>query len=116
MTMVTITVRCQAPRNAEGEHEFGSFMELLGWLENIHGAKSSKGSILVSLAEYGSYVVAKYGFALDIKSGPTLGYAAKELAREVGVIERRGFGSDKYVKDNGTIQAYAQELDARLGK
>jgi hypothetical protein len=90
-------------------------VKLLEWLETIHRARLSKGSVLVSLAEHGSYREAVYGFAVELSSEPIMCYAAKELAREVGVIRSGRWGADKWVNDEVAIRAFAQELDTRLG-
>ena len=86
---------------------------MLAWLGPIRRAKAAKGAILVSLAERGDYQSAIRGFAVEMRSVPTMGYAAKELAIEVGVIRPR-WGDDTWPKDDGATVALAQELDRKL--
>ena len=102
-----ITVKCTAPKRLKGRYEFRTYEEFARWLGKTRLSRVS--NALVAVAERGRFGAQVYGRDFDI-TGPPRGYAAKELARQVGVIRVRG-GGDVYSKDPERAVEFARHLD-----
>ena len=83
--MVNITLRCKAPKRLAGECTFSSFRELYLWLLRKFKDPSFANSLIIPVAEQGEYRSFTHRRAIEITSDSSLGYRAKEMARDMGL-------------------------------
>ena len=104
-----ISVKCESPSDVKGHYQFATYEGFAHWLADIRRARSGVGAALCALAEGGSWRPNKVGCQMQATSDWRYGYDAKELAREVGVINmRRG---DSWSKDPQLALEFARRLD-----
>ncbi|MBC7131255.1 hypothetical protein H5T51_08635 [Candidatus Bathyarchaeota archaeon] len=94
----------------KGEYSFSSFQELYLWsLRNFKRPKGIAGSIALAVAENGYYSSHTAWRSLEITSDVKLGYKAKEIAREIGLLISV-IGGDEWTKDADKGLKFAQHI------
>ena len=103
-----ISVTCMAPQRSKGNYEFKTYVVFVQWLigERLVGSISKP---LTALAERGTWSARTGRHRLEI-TGPSIGYAAKELGRCMGAIKTRG-GDDVYSEHPQVALDFAKQLD-----
>jgi len=114
--MTNIIVKCKAPKRLKGEHTFSSFKDLYVWaLRNFKRPKGIAGSIVLIVAEQGYYSSYIMGRSLEITSDVKLGYKAKEIAREIGLLIPV-MGGDKWSYEASKGLEFAERVDEILNE
>ena len=109
-----ITVNCQRPKYASGQHEFSTLEEVFHWLGTIKGIPRTEPSRRV-------YHLAKTGCSRNYTAGEAIAmqsdFPDRILGQEVG--ERTGLlswrmGDEQVSGDRGKGLEFAREMDRRL--
>jgi len=111
--MVSIALACKAPKKLKGEHQFSSFKELYIWVSRNFKDPSYANHLIINVAENGVWSEAKYGRVIEISSGSKLGYRAKEIARDIGLLHTK-WGSDRYSERAEKELEFAEAIDKIL--
>ena len=89
-----IEVEVYAPRRCKGKYSFADFREFYQWMAvNFKRPISLNASALLGLAERGHFEPNMAGLSIICSYDKPVGYLAKELARETGLLKTR-MGSD----------------------
>ena len=104
-----ITIDCERPKRLRGQYEFDSCEGLTNWLIDAKLPQREINALIVGVAENGRYAPLVGHRVLTI-TGPAHGYQAKEMARQIGVINTRGKG-ERYSKDPQKGLEFARRID-----
>jgi hypothetical protein len=108
--MTNIVLKCLSPKRLAGEYTFKSFKALYTWvLENLKRPKGLANMLVLAVAENGEYKSYVQGRCIEVASDVKLGYEAKKLAREIGLI--RG---DRYSRKMEVGLKFAEAVDKIL--
>ena len=111
--MISITLRCKAPRRLVGEYTFSSFRELYLWLLRNFKDPSFANHVIIPVAEHGEYRSSTHRRDIEITSSSALDYRAKEIARGIGLL-RQVIGGDRYSRDEKKGLAFVESVDEIL--
>jgi len=95
--MVDIKLKCEAPKRLAGEYSFNSFKGLYQWVTRNFRSPLYANHLVIAVAESGLWRECIYGKIIEVTSSATLGYKAKELAREIELL-RSMVGGDRCSK------------------
>jgi len=113
-TMVIITIRCKVPKRLFGHYSFNSFKDLYLWISRNFKNPSYANQVIISVAERGVWDrEVKHGGDIKISSSSKLGYKAKEIAREIGLL-RSVIGGDRYSRKIEKGLEFAESVDKIL--
>lgn len=110
--MISITLRCKAPRKLTGEYTFSSFRELYLWVLRNFKDSSFANHLIIPVAERGEYRSATRR-DIEITSSSALGYRAKEIARDMGLL-RPVIGGNRYSRKEKKGLEFAEFVDKIL--
>lgn len=111
--MISITLKCKAPKRLIGEYTFSSFRELYLWVLRKIKDPSFANHLIIPVAEHGEYRSSIYRRDIEIISNYTLGYRAKEMARDIGLL-RPVIGGDEYSREEKKGLEFAESVDKTL--
>lgn len=112
--MVSIIIKCKAPKRLFGDHPVNSFKELYLWILENFKDSSYANRVIVCVAETGIWArELKYGRDIEISSSSKLHYKAKEMARKIGVL-RPVIGGDRYSRRAEKGLEFAESVDKIL--
>jgi len=110
--MVSITLRCKAPKRLS-ESTFNSFRALYLWVLRNFKNPSYANHLIIPVAERGIWREYKYGKAIEITSSSVLGYRAKEMARHMELL-RPAIGGNRYSRKEKKGLEFAEAVDKIL--
>ena len=105
-----ISVKCDEPKDFEDSDQFNTYEGFAHWIADIPAARAGLGAALCALAEIGEFSKGRTGYKIHATSNLCYGYAAKELAREVGLL-KSWRGGDRWNKDPQIALEFARRLD-----
>lgn len=111
--MINITLRCKTPRRLIGEYTFSSFRELYLWVLRNFKDPSLANHLIIEVAEHGEHRSSTYRRDIEISSNSTLGYRAKEIARDIGLL-CSVIGGDKHSRKEKKGLEFAESIDKIL--
>jgi hypothetical protein len=83
--MVSITIKCRAPKRLCGDYHLNSFEDLYLWILRKFKDPSYANNVIIRVAKRGGWDrQIKQGLDIEIISSSKLGYEAEEMARKIG--------------------------------